>query len=211
LKKVYYILLLSLTLFNCDKTVKQDHTSTTETFYYPTVANFQNETLLKKVELDSLDNFEELLNIADEIVCDTKSPLIYFENKDAIFKFLIDKDCLIAFNIADYKERNIIFIQGDSIIINDKMSKPLDSIEKVLNNHILNKGKNPKYSTSIEKAIIFYHQDSLFKSIDIKEQLLKISNAFNGIRNTNGDSIPLKIKLQEYGYIYIEEPTIPIK
>ncbi|SDR71671.1 hypothetical protein [Christiangramia echinicola] len=211
MKKVFYILLITLTLINCDKTIKKDHGSTKETFYYPRMTSFQNDSLLKKVEIDSLKNFGELLKLTDEIVCDNKIPMIYFENEKAEFKFLMGKECLIVLNIADYKERNVIFIQGDSIIINDKITKPLDNIDKVLKKHILNNGKDPKYSTSIEESIIFYHQDSSFKSQDIKKQLLKISYAFHEMRKTNGDSIPLKMKLQDYGYIYVEEPPIPIE
>jgi len=209
LKKIFYILLLSLTLINCDKTIKKDHDSIKETFYYPHKANFQNDTLLRKVKLDSLKNFGELLKLSDKIVCENKIPLIYFRNEKAEFKMLIGKECLIALNVADYKERNVIFIQGDSIIINDKMTKPFDSIKSIMVKHILNKNKDLDYSTSIEKAIIFYHQDSLFKSIDIKKQLLKIANEFNQIKISNGDTIPLKIKLRDYEYIYMEIPPFP--
>lgn len=135
MKKILYILIISQFILNCERT-KKDHIPTQEEFYYPTKSFFKNDSLINRINLDSVKNFGDLLKISDSIACDRKSPMIHFQNTKSEFKRLVAKDCLLSMGISDYKERNIIFIKGDSIIINDLLVKSFDNIKKVFYQNI---------------------------------------------------------------------------
>jgi hypothetical protein len=149
--------------------------------------------------------------LANQISCNKKWVLLVFETDKNKFKFELYKECSESNDIVDYSRRNVISIQMDSIIINDELGVPLDSLKTVLKNHILNPNQELDYSQNIEKALIFYNQDSIFPSQKIKEQLIKISENFNELNTQYGDSLPLKIKLSEYPYIRILTPNLPEK
>ncbi len=178
-------------------------------FYYPRLTNFENDSILTIVDLESIKNYGELIHIADKIACNGKLPVLQFNSNKAHFKLLVFKMCSESNIIADYSRKNVISIENNTIIINDQIEKPLDSLKTVLENHILNTGKQSNYSQNIEKALIFYYQDSLFGKEAIKKQFLKIATEFNELNRKNGDSLPLRIKLSDYAYIRVDMPNPP--
>lgn len=173
-------------------------------FYYPRITYFVNDSILTKIYLDSIENYEELTKIADKIACNGKAPVVKFSSNKTDFNFLVFKMCSESNVIADYSGKNVISIENNTIIVNDQTEKPLDSLKSILRNHILNPEKKSDYSQSIEKALIFYYQDNLFDKEKIKKQFIKIATEFNELNGINGDSLPLKIKLSNYAYIRIE-------
>jgi hypothetical protein len=68
--------------------------------------------------------------------------------------------------------------------------------------------KESDYSTNIEKALIFYYQDSSFRAQEIKKQLIYISTEFNKLNSKNDLNLPLKIKLVDYPYIRVTIPPL---
>ena len=134
-----------------------------------------------------------------------------FGSDSAEFNLIVYKECSSKMDIVDYHGSNIISIQKDSIIINDEIQMPLDSLPVVLRNHILNPKEEFTYSKSIDRALIFYYQDSLYSSKKIKDQLIKITTDFNDLNRKNGDSLPLKIRLSELPYIRVLTPPYPEK
>ncbi|MEM0518682.1 MULTISPECIES: hypothetical protein [Aequorivita] len=178
-------------------------------FYYPRISNFKSDSSLIKIYLDSIENYGELTKIADKIACDVKEPLLRFGNEKTDFNLIIYKECSESNDIVDFSGRNVISIENETIIINDEIEKPFDSLKSVLENHILNPKKVFDYSTDIEKALIMYYQNSSYSSKDIKKQLIQIVTEFNNLNTKHSDSLPLKIKLNEYPYIRIEKPPFP--
>ncbi len=193
---------------NCE-TNKRNVEQKNAEFYYPRIASFENDSILTKIDLDSIKNYGELIKIADRITCNGKTPVLKFKSNETEFNFLVFKMCTESNIIADYSGRNVISIENNTVIINDQIEKPLDSIKSILRNHILNPEKQTDYSQNIEKALIFYYQDSTFRKEDIKKQLIKIASEFNELNWKNGDSLPLKIKLNDYPFIRIQMPIPP--
>ncbi|PKG41767.1 hypothetical protein CXF67_13935 [Psychroflexus sp. MES1-P1E] len=194
--------------YNCktdNRTVEQKNTE----FYYPRITNFENDSILTKIDLDSIKNYGELIKIADRIACSGKLPVLKFNSDKTDFNLLVFKMCSESNIIADYSGKNVISIENNTVIINDQIEKPIDSLKSILRNHILNPEKQSDYSQNIEKALIFYYQDSLFGKEEIKKQLVKITTEFNELNGKNGDSLPLRIKLCDYPYIRIEMPIPP--
>ncbi|WP_191859821.1 hypothetical protein [Hanstruepera ponticola] len=178
-------------------------------FYYPRITSFENDSILTKIELESIKNYGELIKIADRIACNGKLPVLKFNSNKTDFNFLVFKMCSESNIIADYSQRNVIFIENNTVIINDLIEKPLDSLKEILKNHILNPEKQSDYSQNIDKAIIFYYQDSLFGKEEIKKQFIKLATEFNELNKRNGDSLSLKIKLNDYPYMRIDMPIPP--
>src|SRR5690606_137661 len=175
----------------------------------PRITNFENNSNLTKIDLDSIKNYGELIKIADRIACNGKTPVLKFNFNNTDFNFLVFKMCSESNVIADYSGRNVISIENNTVIINDQIEKPLESLKSILRNHILNPENQADYSQNIEKALIFYYQDSMLGKEEIKEQLIKVATEFNELNRKNGESLPLKIKLNDYPYIRIKMP-IPL-
>ena len=178
-------------------------------FYYPKISSFKLDSLLTNIQLDSIENYGELTKILDRITCSGKTPVLKFSNEKSEFNLIVFKMCSETNIVADYSTRNVIYIQNDSIIVNNKIEKPFDSLKTILKKHILNSKNISDYSINIEKALIFYYQDSLYNKEKIKAQLIKITTEFNQLNEKNGDSLPLKIKMRNYPYIRIEAPPFP--
>ena len=193
---------------NCETKKERAEFKKTE-FFYPRISNFKMDSLLTEIYLDSIKNYGELIKIADKIACVGKAPLLKFSSDSTEFNLIVYKECVSKMDIVDYHGSNVISIQKDSIIINDKTEMSFDSLRPILQNHILNPNREFNYSKSIDKALIFYYQDSSFSSKKIKDQLIKITTDFNELNRKNGDSLPLKIKLSEYPYIRILNPPLP--
>ncbi len=194
--------------YNC-KTDKRNVEQKNAEFYYPRTKNFENDSILTKIYLDSIKNYGELIKLADRIACNGKTPVLKFNYKKTNFNFLVFKMCSQSNVIADYSGKNVISIENNTVIINDQIEKPIDSLKSILRNHILNPEKQADYSQNIEKALIFYYQDSTFGKEEIKKQFIKIATEFNELNQKNGDSLPLKIKLSDYAYIRIDMPIPP--
>ena len=167
-------------------------------FYYPKKIHFEDDSELVSFDIDTIKNFGKLLEVTDKIVCDKKYPALKIKKTDSIFNIMFWKDCSIYASIGDHKQRNVISIQGDSIIINEETFTPFKNIDKVLSQHILNTTKNMIYSTNPERSIIMYYQDSTYDSKKFKKQILKIIREFNKLNLDNKDSLSLNIKLNDY-------------
>ena len=192
---------------NCE--TKRDKAEFKKTdFYYPRISDFRPDSLLTKIYLDSIENYGELNRTVDRIACDGKNPLLIFSNDSTEFNLIVYKECSESDDIADYSIKNVISIENNLIIINDEIEKPMDSLKTVLENHILNPKKEFDFSQNIEKALIVYFQDSLYKTEKIKKQLIKLATEFNELNQKNGDSLPLKIKFSDYPYLRIEIPIL---
>jgi len=208
LRKIVYILILSILIINCDtKEVKVKIDKST--FYYPRFSNFQNDSLLVNIYLDSINNYGELIEIANQISCDLKIPVIKFNNDVSEFNLIAWKYCSESNDIVCYSERNIISIENDSIIINYDNTQTIDSLKTILENHILNPIKLDDYSQNADKSIIQFHQDNSFNSKNIKDLLITLVSEFNLLNKKNGDSLPLNFFLMDYPYISIEPPPVP--
>jgi hypothetical protein len=210
LQKILSIVVFSCLIYSCQSD-KHERTNTLTEYYYPSISNFQNDTILTRIDLESISNYGELMNVTDRIACNGKLPVLQFVSNQNTINLLVFKDCSDSNSIVDYMNKNVISIEKNSIIINDRLEEPFDSLNSVLKKHILNPKSQDYYSTNIEKAIIFYNQDSLYPGQSIKNQFEKIVSEFNLLNSKNGDSLPLKIKLMDTPYIRHVNPPPPPK
>ena len=210
LKKILIILIIANLFCNCETKRQKEELKKTE-FYYPRISDFKSDSSLVKIYLDSIKNFDELIKIADQIACNGKEPVLKFGNKQTDFNMIIFKECSELNEIVDFSDRNVISIENETILINNETEKPLDSLKSTLKNHILNPKKVFDYSQNIEKALILYYQKSSYSSEKIKSQLIQIATEFNDLNAKHSDSLPLKIKLNDYSYIRIQIPPLPTK
>jgi hypothetical protein len=73
------------------------------------------------------------------------------------------------------------------------IKNPIDSLEVILEKHLLNKGKDFNYSDSPDKASLeLYFADST-KSEVVQELLIDISNKFNKLNRENTETLYLKM------------------
>lgn len=208
MKKIVYILVLSTLIINCE--IKEVKTKIDKSiFYYPRFSNFQNDSLLVDIYLDSINNYGELIEIANQISCDLKNPVIKFNNDKSEFNLIAWKYCSESNDIVCYSERNVISIENDSIIINYDITQSIDSLKNILENHILNPKKLDDYSQNVDKSIIQFYQDDSFDNKRIKEQLITLVSEFNTLNAKNGDSLPLNFFLMDYPYIRVKPPPLP--
>ncbi|MAO16542.1 MAG: hypothetical protein CMH44_06650 [Muricauda sp.] len=208
MKRIVFILILANLFYKCEtKKVKAQFKKTE--FYYPRVSYFKKDSSLTEIYLDSIKNYGELIKTTEQIACAGKAPLLKFSTDSTEFNLIVYKECTNRMDIVDYHLSNVISIQKDSIIINDEIEMGFDSLQPILRNHILNPNQEFNYSKSVDKALVFYYQDSLVSAKKIKYQLIKITKVFNELNRKNGDSLPLKIKLSEHPYIRILNPPTP--
>ena len=198
--KNFCIIILILLFSACNTRSKNEKQTSEEkyTFYYPKKFHFEDGSEIVSIDIDTIKNFGKILEFTDKIACGKKYPALKIQKNDSIFNIMFWKDCSIYASIGDYKNRNVISIQGDSIIINEKTFTSFENIDKVLPEHILNPSKNMIYSTNPERSIIMYYQDSTYDSKKFKEQILKIAKEFNKLNLKSKDSLSLNIKLNDY-------------
>lgn len=127
-----------------------------------------------------------------------------------IFHLLVYKRCRESNEIKDYRTRNVIFVQNDSIIIKNSAHEHFDSLITDITSHIANSSKSAIYFSDAKKALLFHYQDPLFKKEQIKQQLLKIAIEFNNLNSEYLDTLPLNIMLNDYPFISIAAPPMPI-
>lgn len=130
-----------------------------------------------EVDIDSLANFKEILNVMENIDCRKNYALFKLETENKIFKIQPLQIC--EDDIFDYSLREIVYINTDSITVNYELQYPIDSLKMVLNNHLRNPNDDSNYPSSEEQRLISINVDSTKNIIETKKLLLKIINSIN--------------------------------
>lgn len=129
-------------------------------------------------DIDTIANFSEVLKILDEIDCTKEYALFKLETDNKIYKIQPLQFCE---SIFDYKLREIIYVNTDSIIVNYQLKYPIDSLKMVLNNHLQNTNYDENYPSTDEKKLISINVNSTKNIIETKKLLLKIIAEINDL------------------------------
>ena len=141
-----------------------------------TIRNLTNEFI--EYDIDTLASFREITKILEEIDCQKNYALFKLETKSKIFKIQPLQFCG---DIFDYKMKQVIYINTDSITVNDHLNYPIDSLHSVLRYHLLNYNGDNNYPLGTERKWISINVDDSKKIDDSKILLLKIIDEVNSI------------------------------
>lgn len=195
MKKNYQFVFLFLLLFSCDERSNEEGYPV---YYYPEKDNFEQTTNQKNIFIESIGTYEDLLNEIDKVACEDSVPVINYSTSNVRFELL---------PWYEYSEKNIIscptfrsriFIQNDSILTNYVIRHSIDSLETILERHLLNKGKDFNYSDSPEKAGVEIYFEKDVESSEIKGLLVKLSEEFNKLNKRYPDTLYLNVFFRDY-------------
>lgn len=127
-------------------------------------------------DLDTLSNFNEIINIQNKIDCNKNYALFKLKTDTTIYNIQPLQFCE---DIFDYKLREIIYINTDSITVNYELKYPIDSLKTVLNNHLKNSNDDKNYPSPKEKRMISINIDNTKNIIETKKLLLKLITNIN--------------------------------
>ncbi len=94
------------------------------------------------VDIDSIADFNSLINIIEEISCGGQIGLVKMETKDKIFRV---QPLFSCGDIFDYKLRQIIYVNPDSVTVNSELNYPISDLKMVLQKHIHNSENDKNY------------------------------------------------------------------
>ena len=178
MKKTAIILLLSFLLLNCGQ--NNDNKKEVET--EKPEQNFMSfrdvSKKLIEIDIDTISDFKELIEVTEKIDCTGKIAVFKIETDKKIYKI---QPLQVCDYILDYKLREIIYVNTDSVIVNYKIKFPIDSLKVVLDNHLRNQNNNPNYPSSDEKKLISINVDSTKNISETRNLLLKIIADFNDL------------------------------
>jgi hypothetical protein len=145
--------------------------------------NKHNDSLGVELNIEQFNNWSELVERADQIVCNDSIPKITLNTNNEIKTIYFYNDCWEV-DPHIIKSKNVIEILNDTIFKPNLKSFPLDSLESVLENDINNNGLNPKLSENSNKLVISISYDKknnfdrLHQNLDeLTEQYYKITNS----------------------------------
>ena len=201
-------LFLILLLFSCNQKSRIE-ASEQQVYYYPEKGKFEQNSNRKNIYIDSIRNYEELLKEIDKIACQDSIPVINYSTKKDRFELLPWYECSEKNVISCPTFRSRIFIQNDSILTNYEIKHSLDSLEIILERHLLNKGKDFNYSDSPKKAGLEIYFENNAASKEIKGLLVKLSEEFNKLNDKYSDTLYLNIFFRDYPLKRIPIPPLP--
>ncbi len=206
----YFIIVLILHLISCEQKIKHDDVEIKK-HYYPTIGKFEQNLIQKNIFIDSIKNYGELLTEIDKIACQDSIPVINYSNRGERFKLLPWYECSESNIVSCPTFRSRIFIQNDSILTNYEIRHSIDSLDKILERHFLNKGKDFNYSDSPDQAGIEIYFEADVDSKKVKKLLLHVSERFNLLNDKNSDTLYLKVYFRERALTLIPPPPPPPK
>jgi len=127
-------------------------------------------------DLDTLSSFNDIIKIQNKIDCNKNYALFKMNSDTKIYNIQPLQFCE---DIFDFKLREIVYINTDSITVNYELQYPIDSLKMVLNNHLRNTNNDRNYPSAEEKRLISINVDSTKNIIETKKLLLKIITNIN--------------------------------
>lgn len=198
MKKTIVILILNCLLISCgqNRNEKKETKSKKAKQNFFTLRLADNEFI--EFDIDTLTNFNEIIKIIEEIDCRKNYALFKLETEKEIFNI---HPLQLCEDIFEYKLREIVYINTDSITVNYELKYPIDSLKTVLNNHLRNPNDDKNYPSSDEKKLISINVDSSKSIIVTKKLLLKTIANINEL-NTK---VNFSFMFEDRGIIQISE------
>lgn len=179
LKSISVILILILLFTSCQE-------NETKIQYYP------DDTLYteKNAEIIRLDttklNFKQITDKIGTFYNRFGKLVVEFDDgkvKKRVIPFVFDGGLI--------KERNILEITSDSILIDDRY--PISELKRILKRHYTNKNNISYYSESPYNALVEVTIDTNKSGKELKQVLTNLTSTFDEIKNELQDSIKLSI------------------
>ncbi|MDY2588509.1 hypothetical protein [Winogradskyella aquimaris] len=187
--KISSLIILILCIFGCQNAEQKPIKKIEKNF-----GLYENESdsIAVELKLNEFNNWNELLERTEQIVCNDSLPKITFNNNSIIKRVYLRNPCWEGIGCILIKQKNTIQIHNDTISKSDRFFYPLDSLTSVLKKDFENNGKIPSWSVSPEKLMIFISYDN-----NNMERLPKtIERVLNEYEKLT-DSVVLKIWLNE--------------
>ncbi len=146
---------------------------------------------LVDIDIDTISNFKKLQNISEKINCGGEIAVIKIETKNTTYRI---QPLMFCTDIFDYKLREIIYINPDSIIVNYKLSYPITDLKMILKKHLSNSENDENYPKQNEQRLISINVDSK-KPIEVtKNLLLEVISNVNELNYKNNFSFMFEDK-----------------
>jgi hypothetical protein len=158
--------------------------------------NRQNDSLGVELNVNNFENWNELINRIEKIVCNDSIPKITLTTDSEIKTIYFRNTCSKEDSFRIIKTKNVIAIYNNKISKNNESGIPLDSLENVLRKDIDNNGKNLDLSESSEKLTIFIQYDDKSEFNNLPNILNQLTETYYRITNKTD----LKILLIDENY-----------
>ncbi|MFK7747986.1 MAG: hypothetical protein AB8B65_06335 [Kordia sp.] len=178
MKKSISFVLLCFFLMNCVDSKKEKNLPKEKTVQSFLTFQTKKQTSIE-TNMDSLKNFGEVLKMIDTTDCSTKTLLFTIETAENNYTIQPLQFCG---DIYDYKLRQIIYFDTDSITVNEQLKYPITAIHSVLKNHLINPLNDEDYPSKEATKFISIHVDSSKSIKEIKKLLLNIISTFNSLK-----------------------------
>lgn len=154
--------------------------------YYPS-EELYNRSIIKKINLkDSRLNYKQVCkNIGDNQYEKIRTLIELNDNgvQRRVMPFVRGNGYI--------RRKNVLTITSDSIEIDSTHSVKL--LKRILKRHYTNKGKNYRYSSSPERALVEIRQDASMSLRDLEKTLIHVTRTFDEVKNEVRDTIYLRI------------------
>ncbi len=174
-----------------------------ETRYYPSNLDLSMDTIeLIRLDTTSL-NFRQLTNkIGNFDGAEYQKLMFEFEDGNIIKRIMP-----YNYGSGHYKEYNILAIFNDSIL--KEGGFPISKLNEKLKKHYKNKGESRHYARSIRKALVEIAFDSSQTANELEKVLVKLTRAFDEVKEEINDSIQLRLYLSYMRNIMPPPPPLP--
>ncbi len=198
--KVSFSVILILTIIGCRNTDKKEKESTQKETTLVQMEfgkwNRQNDSLGVELNVNNFENWIDLINRIEKIICNDSIPKITSTTDGKIKTIYFRNTCLKEDSIRFIKLKNAIGIYNNKISKNNESGISLDNLENVLKKDIENNGKNLDLSESSEKLTICIQYDDKNEFNNLPNILNQLTETYYRITNKRD----LKILLIDENY-----------
>jgi hypothetical protein len=198
--KISFAVILILTIIGCRNTDKKEKESTQKETALIQMEfgkwNKQNDSLGVELDVNNFENWLELINRTEKIVCNDSIPKITSRTDSEIKTIYFRNTCLKEDSIRIIKTKNVIEIYNNKISKNNESGISIDNLENVLKKDIENNGKNLDLSESSEKLTICIQYDDKNEFNNLPNILKQLTETYYRITNKTD----LKILLIDENY-----------
>ena len=180
MRKAFFLLGLLSFLLGCKTQIKS--TDRNER-YYPDPEIFQRLEKTSFIALDTVVNYDQLLDAMDRIACNEKSPILLFSDEKVNYNLLGFKECSQSTDVVDYFRSNTIRVENDSVFFDFDDELTIKDFKDVLKIIISEPLSYDLYDgDTLKPALIFFYADPHYSNEKIKKNLIKIITEFENLK-----------------------------